>query len=147
MVSLTLLQRPTQLGFVGTRVTAYGVTSASSYGTLHTAGSTSTYGATAGQLTASSTNPIRYMQLGADPGSRSTVTDQWAKFAIYAGTGVLVDDLPGSTDTGTESIGFNESNAILQTMYWNLPAAIDLKYASMHNTTGASFSAIVYGVD
>lgn len=145
VVSLTLLQRPTQLGFVGTRVTAYGVTSASSRGTDSTSGN-SAYG-TSVSLSASTANPIRYMQLGADPGSRSTVTDQWAKFAIYAGTGVLVDDLPGSTDTGTESIGFNEANSILQSMYWNLPSGIDLKYASQHNTTGASFSAIVYGVD
>jgi hypothetical protein len=70
-VGITLLYRPTRLGYVGTRVTAYGVTSASSYGTLHTAGNTSTYGATAGQLSASTTNPIRYMQVGIDCSNRT----------------------------------------------------------------------------
>jgi hypothetical protein len=145
VVSLTLLQRPTQLGYVGTRVTAYGVTSAGSRGTDSTSGN-SAYG-TSVSLSASTANPIRFMQMGLDPATRATLTDQWTKCAIYAGTGVLVDDLPGSTDTGTESIGFNETNEILAQMQWNLPAGIDLKYASQHNTTAAAFSAIVYAVD
>lgn len=145
LVSVTLLQRPTQLGFVGSRVTAYGVDAANSRGTTNTSGN-SAYG-TAVAVSGSTTNPIRYMQLGLDPGTRTTVTDQRVRAAIYLGTNVLVDDLQGSTDTGTESIETNEANRVLSAMLWNLPSGLDLRVATMHNTTGASFSAIVYGVD
>jgi len=144
-VAITLFQRPTQLGFVGTRVTAYGVTSASSYGTLHTAGATSTYGATAGQLTASSTNPIRYMQIGVDCSNRTTNVDAYGWYRLQLGTSVLVDDLLISTDTGTESIGFDTANNALTTMLWDLPAGTDLRYAIA--STAVSFSSIVYAVD
>jgi hypothetical protein len=144
-VAITLLNRPTQLGFVGTRVTAYGVTSASSYGTLHTAGATSTYGATAGQLTASSTNPIRYMQIGIDCSNRTTNIDAYGWYRLQLGTNVLVDDLLLATDTGTESIGFESANRVLSGMLWNLPAATDLRYAIA--STAVSFSSIAYCVD
>jgi hypothetical protein len=144
-VAITLMQRPTQLGFVGTRVTAYGVTSASSYGTLHTAGSTSTYGSTAGQLTASTTNPIRYMQIGVDPSNRTTTVDAYGWYRLQLGTNVLIDDLLIATDTGTESIGFNTANQELATMLWNLPAGTDLRFAIA--STAVSFSSIVYAVD
>jgi hypothetical protein len=145
VVSLTLLQRPTQLGWVGTRVTAYGVDAANSRGTTMTSGNGS-YG-TSVSLSASTANEIEYMQIGLDPGTRGTATDQWVKAAIYAGTQVLADDLPGNTDTGTESIGFDAANMILAQLRWHLASGIDLKCATMHNTTGASFSAIVYGVE
>jgi hypothetical protein len=144
-VGITLLNRPTQLGFVGTRVTAYGVTSASSYGTLHTAGSTSTYGATAGQLTASTTNPIRYMQIGIDCSNRTTNVDAYGWYRLQLGTNVLIDDLLLATDTGTESIAFEEANRVLAGCLWNLPAGTDLRYAIA--STAVSFSSIAYCVD
>jgi len=145
-VGITLLYRPTQLGYVGTRVTAYGVTSASSYGTLHTAGSTSTYGATAGTLSASTTNPIRYMQVGIDCSNRTTNIDAYGWYRIMLGSSnVLIDDLRLATDTGTESIMFEETNRVLSGCLWNLPAAIDLRYAIA--STAVSFSSIIYGVD
>jgi hypothetical protein len=144
-VAITLMQRPTQLGYVGTRVTAYGVTSASSYGTLHTAGATSTYGATAGQLTASSTNPIRYMQIGVDPSNRTTTVDAYGWYRLQVGTNVLIDDLLIATDTGTESIAFEEANRVLSGCLWNLPAGTDLRYAIA--SSAVSFSSIVYAVD
>lgn len=144
-VAITLMQRPSQLGYVGTRVTAYGVTAASSYGILHTAGSTSTYGATAGQLTASSTNPIRYMQVGVDCSNRTTNVDAYGWLQMQLGTNVLIDDLLISTDTGTESIGFDTANRELSQMLWNLPAGTDLRYAIA--STAVSFSAIAYCVD
>lgn len=145
-VGITLLQQPTKLGFVGTRVTAYGVTSASSYGTLHTAGSTSTYGATAGQLSASTTNPIRYMQIGVDCSNRTTNIDAYGWYRLMLGSSnVLIDDLLLATDTGTESIAFEEANRVLSNCLWNLPAGTDLRYAIA--STAVSFSSIVYGVD
>jgi hypothetical protein len=146
LVLVTLLQRPTQLGWVGSRVTAYGVDAANSRGTTMTSGNNA-YG-TPAAVSGSTTNPIRYMQLGLDPGTRSTVTDQRVWAAIYLGaSNVLVDNLQGATDTGTESIGFDQANQVLAGMNWNLPSGLDLRVATMHNTTGASFSAIVYGVD
>jgi hypothetical protein len=145
-VGITLMQQPTQLGFVGSRVTAYGVTSASSYGTLHTAGATSTYGATAGQLSASTTNPIRYMQIGVDPSTRTTISaDSYGWYRLQLGTNVLIDDLLIKMDTTTESIGFNTANRELSTMLWNFPAGTDLRYAIA--SSAVSFSSIVYGVD
>jgi len=145
-VGITLLQRPTRLGFVGTRVTAYGVTSASSYGILHTAGATSTYGATAGQLSASTTNPIRYMQVGIDCSNRTTNVDAYGWYRIMLGSSnVLIDDLMLATDTGTESIMFEEANRVLSGCLWSLPAGIDLRYAIA--STAVSFSSIIYAVD
>jgi hypothetical protein len=144
-VGITLLQRPTQLGYVGTRVTAYGVTAASSYGTLHTAGATSTYGATPGQLTASSTNPIRYMQIGIDCSNRTTNVDAYGWYRLMLGTSVLIDDLLLATDTGTESIAYEEANRVLAGCLWDLPAGTDLRYAIA--STAVSFSSIVYAVD
>jgi hypothetical protein len=146
LVSVTLLQRPTQLGWVGSRVTAYGVDAAASRGTTMTSGNNA-YG-TPATVSASTTNPIKFMQLGLDPGTRTTVGDSRVRAAIYLGAStVIADDLQGATDTGTESINYNEANQALGTMMWNFPAGIDLRVATMHNTTGASFSAIVYGVD
>lgn len=144
-VAITLMQRPTQLGYVGTRVTAYGVSSANSYGVLHTAGSTSTYGATAGQLTASSTNPIRYVQIGVDCSNRTTNVDAYGWYRLQLGTNVLVDDLLIATDTGTESIGYEAANRALAGMLWDLPAGTDLRYAIA--STAVSFSSIAYCVD
>lgn len=143
-VGLTLLQRPSQLGFVGTRVTAYGVDSANSRGQTHTAGSSSTYG-TATQLSASTTNPIRYMQMGIDPGNRSTVVDGngWAR--IQLGSAVLLDDLLFATDTGTESILNEETNRVLSNMLWNIPSGVQLQFAAA--SSAVSFSSIIYGVD
>lgn len=143
-VGITLLQRPTQLGFVGTRVTAYGVDAANSRGTLCTGGATSTYGTTV-SLSASTANPIRYMQIGLDCGNRTTNVDAYGWAEILVGTQVLLDDLLFSTDTGTESIGFDTANMLLSHQLWNLPSGIDLKYAIA--STAVSFSGIVYGVD
>jgi hypothetical protein len=143
-VAITLMQRPTQLGFVGTRVTAYGVDSANSRGQLHTAGATSTYG-TATQLTASTTNPIRYMQMGIDPGNRTTVVDAYGWARIQLGTSVIIDDLLLATDTGTESIGYESVNQTLATRMWDIPAATQLQFAVA--STAVSFSSIIYGVD
>lgn len=143
-VAITLMQRPTQLGFVGTRVTAYGVDSSNSRGQTHTAGSTSTYG-TATQLSASTSNPIRYMQIGIDPGNRSTVVDAYGWARIQLGTAVMIDDLLLATDTGTESIGFEAANRVLATRMWDIPASQQLQFAIA--STAVSFSSIIYGVD
>ena len=95
-----LFQRPTGFGgWVGSRVTAYGVASATSKGTNVTHGN-STYG-TAAQLTASTTNPIRMMQIGMQGGGDSSLTDLRVLADIRLGASTsIAGPLMGSTDTG-----------------------------------------------
>jgi hypothetical protein len=146
---IRLDQRPRGLyGWVGNRVTAYGVVAASSRGTLHTSGNGSY--ATATQLTASTTNPIRYMQMSFGGGSDSSLSDQryYARIVLGATAGVLVEDLPLFTDTGVESTGHNDANAILERMMFDLPAGVDLRVSG--RTTASTNNVqdfIVYGVD
>jgi hypothetical protein len=142
-----LFQRPQNFGWVGTRVTAYGVDSANSKGTNVTHGN-STYG-TAGQLTASTTNPIKYMQIGMQGGADASLTDYrvLAEIRLGASTGVA-GPLMGSTDTGTESVLMSAGNMTLARMGFNLPAGRDLRVAGMCNgTTNNVFDYIIYGVD
>lgn len=142
-----LFQRPTGgSGWVGTRVTAYGVDATNSRGTVVSAGN-NTYG-TAGTLSASTTNPIRMMQIGMQGGGRTALTDQriLADVRIGASTSIA-GPLMGSSDTGTESVLMSAGNQTLARMAFNLPAGIDLRVAAMHNTTAANYDFICYGVD
>jgi hypothetical protein len=146
VVRIILYHYPRLGGFIGRGVTAYGVDSANSRGTLTTSGNNA-YG-TAVTLSASTGKNIHFMQVGLDGGSRTTLTDQRAYVEIRNGaTSPIVGPLIGSTDTGTESISLNAGNMMLATMGFEIPSGIDLRAATMHNTTGASFGVIVYGVD
>lgn len=146
VVRVVLFHYPSLNRFVGNRVTAYGVDAANSRGTLTTSGNNA-YG-TAVTLLNPTTAPIHFMQVGLDGGSRTTLTDQRAFVEIRNGaTTPIVGPLIGSTDTGTESISLNAGNMMLAAMGFEIPPGIDLRAATMHNTTGASFGVIVYGVD
>jgi hypothetical protein len=147
-VSLQLFQRPVGAGFVGTRVTAYGVNLATSRGVDVTTGGTSAYG-TAGTISASTANSIRYMQVGMQGAGRATLTDLrvYADVRLGASTSIA-GPLVGFADTGTESVTLNMGNALLQLQTFNLPAGQDLRIAAMHNSaTAAAYDFIVYGVD
>jgi hypothetical protein len=146
VVRIILFHYPSLNRYVGNRVTAYGVDSANSRGTLTTSGNNA-YG-TAVTLLNPTTLPIHYMQVGLDGGSRTALTDQRAYVEIRNGaTTPIVGPLVGSTDTGVESVSLNAGNMMLSSMGFEIPPGIDLRAATMHNTTGASFGVIVYGVD
>lgn len=142
-----LFQRPTGFGgWVGTRVTAYGVDSANSRGTVVSAGN-NTYG-TAVSLSASTTNPIRMMQLGFQGAGRTALTDLRILADVRLGASTsIAGPLMGSTDTGTESVLMSAGNMTLARMGFNLPAGVDLRVAAMQNATAANLDFIAYGVD
>lgn len=147
LVSLQLFQRPLGPGFVGTRVTAYGVDSATSRGVIAATGN-STYG-TAVQIAASTTNPIKYMQAGFQAASRSALTDLrvYADIRIGASTSIA-GPLVGFADTGTESVDMTIGNRLLQSMSFGLSEGVDLRWAVMHNSaTSGNYDMIVYGLD
>lgn len=143
-----LFQRPTGVGgWVGTRVTAYGADTATSKGVNCTHGN-NTYG-TAAQLSASTANPIKYMQVGIQGGADASLSDLrvLAEIRLGASSGIA-GPLMGSTDTGVESVSFNGGNLTLMRMAFNLPAGQDLRIAGMVNgTTNNVLDYIVYGVD
>jgi hypothetical protein len=143
---VNLFQRPSGFGWVGTRVTAYGVDAANSRGTTFSCGNGS-YG-TAGTLSASTANSIKHMQIGVQGAGRGTLTDlrQLYEVRIGASTGIA-GPLIGNTDTGVESVGFMHANEQLSAMTFNLPAGVDLRVAGMQSGTAANMDAIIYGVD
>lgn len=145
---INLFQRPTGIGWVGTRVTAYGVVSASSRGTTCTAsGTTNTYG-TAGTLSASTANSIKFMQVGMQGNSSAALTDSRVLADIRLGASTsIAGPLIGNMDTGTESVGFSHMNQQLGAMSFNLPSAQDLRVAVMSTVASQGTDFIVYGVD
>jgi hypothetical protein len=141
-----LFQRPTGAGWVGTRVTAYGVDAANSRGTVVSAGNNS-YG-TAGQLAASTDNPIRMMQIGIQAAGRTALTDARLLADVRLGAATsIAGPLMGSADTGVESVLMSAGNQTLARMGFTLPEGQDLRVAAMHNTTAANYDFICYGVD
>lgn len=141
-----LFQRPQGFGWVGTRVTAYGVDSANSRGTTVSAGN-NTYG-TAVAMSGSTTNPIRYMQIGMQGAGRTSLADLRILAEIRLGASTAIaGPLMGSADTGTESVLMSAGNQTLARMGFTLPSGQDLRVAAMHNATAANYDFIVYGVD
>lgn len=145
---IQLFQRPVLPGFVGSRVTAYGVDAANSRGVSATTGATSAYG-TAATLSASTANPIKYMQAGLQAAGRSALTDLRVYADIRIGASAsIAGPLVGFADTGTESVDLTAGNRILQGRSFGLPAGVDLRWAAMHNSaTAAAYDMIVYGLD
>lgn len=141
-----LFQRPRAAGWVGSRVTAYGVDSANSRGTIVSAGN-NTYG-TAVALSGSTANPIRMMQIGLQGGGRTALADVRILADVRLGASTsIAGPLMASADTGTESVSINAGNVTLSRMAFGLPAGQDLRVAAMHNTTAANYDFIVYGID
>lgn len=132
----------------GQRVTAYGVDSANSRGTAITPGSTSAYG-TAVQLAASTSNPIRALQIGMDTGTDTSGTSMrgMLRLGLGATPNYFVEHLPIGESTTVESMDIRMANLILSQMTFNLPAGSDLRASAMVSGTGEARSLIVYGVD
>jgi hypothetical protein len=91
-----LLQHPMPGRWYGSRVTAYGADTATSTGVSMSPGS-STY-ATDVNLSASTTNPIKYLQIGTDLYTNAAGTTLRGLIRITAGSTILAQDLPYSDD-------------------------------------------------
>lgn len=145
---INLFQRPTAPSFLGSRVTAYGVVSASSRGTSVTGSGTANAYGTAGTLDAATANPIKFMQIGMQGNSRTALVDARVIADIRLGASTsIAGPLIGNADTGTESVGFADMNRQLQQMGFGLPAAQDLRVAVMASSATQAFDFIIYGVD
>lgn len=134
--------------WVGQRVTAYGVNTGTSTGTAHTPGSTNSY-ATATQITSSTTNPIRYMQVGIDLASDTTGTSMRGMFRIGLGAtpDYIIQHVPFGESTTVESMDTRVGNQILSRMGFSIPAASDVRLSAMVSGTGESRGWAIYGVD
>lgn len=134
--------------WVGQRVTAYGVNTGTSTGTAHTPGSTNSY-ATATQITSSTTNPIRYMQVGIDTGTDTTGTSMRGMFRIGLGAtpDYIIQHVPFGESTTVESMDTRVGNQILSRMGFSIPAASDVRLSAMVSGTGESRGWAIYGVD
>jgi hypothetical protein len=147
-VAVRLFQNLTGTQWVGSRVTAYGVDAANSRGTSHTP-SQNSYN-TATELTSSTTNPIRYMQLGFDLLSDTTgATSSHLVRIGYTATPIYVaSELPVKESTTIEAVMFTDANFILSQMRFNIPAAQSLRISAMRSAaTPEARGWIVYGVD
>jgi hypothetical protein len=146
-VTAHLLQGAVPGKWYGSRVTAYGITSASSTGTSHSPGNSSY--ATTTQLTASTTNPIKAMQVGADlydQTAGSTVRGL-IRIAAMGSTNYIVSDLPYRESTTLESVDQAQTNLILSHMNFNIPAGQYLGIGAMRNVAAAARGFAIYGVD
>lgn len=134
-------------GWFGQRVTAYGVDAANVRGTSHSPGNGSYAAAT--QLTASTTNPIRAMQLGYDLLSDTTgaTARGLARIGVGAGPTYVASELPFKESTTIETVDFTQANLILSHMRFNIPSGQSLHISAMRNATAEGRGFIVYGVD
>jgi hypothetical protein len=146
-VTVYLHQHPVPGKWYGSRVTAYGVNTADSTGTSHSPGNSSY--ATTTQLTASTTNPIKYMQIGTDllTNTGGTTLRGLIRIAAMGSTNYIVSDLPYRESTTLEFVGFTQANLILSQMAFNIPAGQYLGIGAMRNGTAATRGFAVYGVD
>jgi hypothetical protein len=148
-VAVRLFQHSMAPGkWVGSRVTAYGADTANSRGTSHTPGVSSYAAAT--QLTASTTNPIKYMQLGFDLLSDTTASTAryLARIGYGSGPTYIASELPFNVSTTIEAVHFTPANFILSHMMFNIPSAQSLHISAMRDASSAEGRGwIVYGVD
>ena len=148
-VAVRLFQRPTgEATWFGSRVTAYGADTTNSRGTSVTPAQNG-FG-TVVQITASTTYPVRYLQMGYDLLSDTTAasTRMLAKIYLGAATSTLADMLPLKESTTIEAVNFTDANFILSQLRYNLPAGSDLRVAiSRDAATPEARGVILYGVD
>lgn len=132
--------------WIGSRITAYGVDTANSTGTPVTPGATPSWGS-ATQISSSTTNNIRAMQVGMDMGGDLTGANRryLARIGVGASPGWLIENLPVG-ETSAEATFFGPSNTILSGMHTSIPAGSDLRFALMGSGTEAR-NIIIYGVD
>lgn len=134
--------------WTGTRVTAYGVNAAASSGASYAVGATNAWGA-ASQIVASTTNPIRYIQVGLDAALDTSVSN--SRSLLRLGTGAtptyFVENLPFGESTTIETLHTWPANWMLSQMHFCIPAATELRVSGMHSAAGDNRRIIVYGVD
>jgi hypothetical protein len=143
--AVSLVQHQVPGKWYGSRVTAYGANTANSTGVSMSPGN-STY-ATNVALSASTTNKIRYLQIGTDLYTNSTATTYRGLIRISTGSNVLAQDLPYYESTTLESTMFTTANFILSHMNFNIPAGVALNISAMRPGTAASRGWAAYGVD
>ena len=146
-VTVHLFQHQVPGKWYGSRVTAYGANTADSTGTSHTHGNGSY--ATTTQLTASSTNPIKALQVGMDLLTDTTgVTKRGVlRIAAASSTNYIVSGLPIQESTTLETVAFTPANFILSQMSFNFPAGTYLGVGADMGATGEARGFVLYGVD
>lgn len=144
-VAVYLLQHQIPGKWYGSRVTAYGANTATSTGVSMSPGNSS-YAADV-NVTASTTNPIKYLQLGTDLYTNSAGTTLRGLIRITAGSTILAQDLPYSESTTLETTMFTPANFMLSQMTFNIPAGTALKISAMRPGTAATRGWALYGVD
>jgi hypothetical protein len=147
-VQVHLIQNAIAGRWYGSRVTAYGPDTATSSGVSHTPAGSGTAYATTTQIVASTTNPIKAMQVGIDLGTATTGNNARGVLRIAAGssTNYVVDSLPFRESTTLEFIDPSVANLMLSHMTFNIPAESYLGVGAMMSTAAARGFAI-YGVD
>lgn len=146
-VQARLLQHPIPGLWCGQRVTAYGADVSASTGTSHTHGNNAY--ATTTQLTAATTNPIKYLQVGIDLLTDTTGATKRGLLRIAGGgsSNYLVSDLPYRESTTLEYVDFSICNFLLSQMRFNLPAGSYLGVSATMNAAGEARGFVLYGVD
>jgi hypothetical protein len=134
-------------GWVGSRVTAYGPNTATSSGVSHTCGNNSYAGAT--EIVASSSEAIKYLQVGRDLGTATNGITARGLLRIGVGStpNYIASGLPYCESTTLETVGFYPANFLLSHMRFDLPAATRLTISAMWSATGAARGYALYGVD
>lgn len=133
------------LPWIGSKVTAYGIDTAASTGVIHTCGNSSY--PTSSQITASTSDAIRYMQVGIDMGTDSTASSARGLMRIGISTAtVVVNDLPWTESTTLETVCNVPVNLILSQMRFNLASGIRLYVQAMRNVAGEGRGFAIYGV-
>lgn len=145
---IVLHQHPMGNQWYGSRVTTYGANTATSSGVSHTSGSTNAY-ATATQIVSSTTNPIKYLQLGMDLGTDTTGVTMRGQVRLgYGATpDYFVSELPWAESTTLETVNFSYANMLLSHMGFNIPAGSDLRLSARVSGTGEARGWALYGVD
>jgi hypothetical protein len=134
-------------GWVGSRVTAYGINNATSSGVAHTCGNNSYASPT--EIVASSSAPIKYLQVARDLGTATNGNSVRGLLRIGVGStpDYIASDLPYAESTTLETVTFAPANFLLSHMRFDLPAATRLTISAMWNATGAARNFALYGVD
>jgi hypothetical protein len=148
-VQVHVLQHQIPGRWYGSRVTAYGPDTATSSGVSHTPAGSGTAYATTTQITASTTNPIKAMQVGIDLLTNTGGTNARCILRIAAGssTNYVVDSLPYRESTTLENVDYSSLNFILSQMNFSIPAGSYLGVGGMMSAGAATRGFAIYGVD
>jgi hypothetical protein len=143
VVGVILFGKPKMPQWAGRKVTAYGADTSNSRGTSHTAGASSY--ATGTQLSASTSDPIRAMQIARDGLSSTGLAniDLHVRIGFGAGPTYVVSGLLCG-ETNREFTQFNVANSMLALMSFDIPAGLALLVSGVGAATARGY--IVYGV-